>query len=44
MNFLKILKYQISLNPTSGSRVLAWGRTDGLDEADVCFSQFCENA
>jgi len=31
-------------NPSSGSRVVPCGRTDRLDEANSCFSQFCESS
>ena len=34
-------KYQISKNPSSGIRVVSCGRTDGHDEANSPFSQFC---
>jgi hypothetical protein len=42
--FRKILKYQISWNPSSGSRVVPDGRTDGHDEANIRFSQICERS
>jgi len=31
-------------NPSSGSPVVPCGQTDGHDEADSRFSQFCESA
>ena len=31
-------------NPFRGSRVVPYGRTDGHDEANSRFSQFCEGA
>jgi hypothetical protein len=31
-------------NPSSGSRVVPCGLTDGHDEANSGFSQFCERA
>jgi hypothetical protein len=35
-------------NPSSGSRIVPYGqndlRTDRNDEANICFSQFCERA
>jgi len=34
----------IKSNPSRGSRVISCGRTDGHDEANTCFSQFCERA
>jgi hypothetical protein len=47
-DFRKILKYQISYNSYSGSRVVPCGRTDRQidrhDEANCRFSQFCERA
>jgi hypothetical protein len=31
-------------NPSSGSRAISCGWTDGHDEANSCFSQFFESA
>jgi hypothetical protein len=41
-NFRKILKFLE--NPSSGSRVVPCGQTDGHDEATSRFSRFCERA
>ena len=51
-DFWKIPKYQISQNPSSGSLIVPWGRTnrwtdgrtDRHDEANSRFSQFGERA
>jgi len=44
MNFWKILKYRMSQISCGGSRVDPCGWTDGHDEANCLFSQFCECA
>ena len=43
-DFRKILKYQINENPSSGSRIVLCGRTDGQrhNEAKSRFSHICE--
>ena len=43
-DFRKILSINFHQDPSSGSRVLTWGRTDRHDEANRRFSQFCESA
>jgi len=44
-DFQKILKYQISLNPSSGSLVFPCVWTDGhTDTANGRYSQFCKHA
>jgi hypothetical protein len=43
-DFLKQLNIKFNDNPSSGSRVVPRGRTDRLEEANSCFSQFCERA
>ena len=36
------MKYQISLNLSSGSRIVPCGQTDIHDEVNNRYSQFCE--
>ena len=40
----KVSNIKFHQNPSSGSRVFPCGRTDGQDEANSRFSQFCECA
>jgi hypothetical protein len=40
--FEKISVIKFHQNPSSGSRVVACGRTDGHDEANSRFSQICD--
>jgi hypothetical protein len=40
--FPKILNMKYHENPTSGSRVVYCGQTDRHDEANSCFTPFCE--
>jgi len=42
--FEKSLNTKFHENPSSGSRVFPCGQTDGLDETNSRFSQFCERA
>jgi hypothetical protein len=42
--FEKILKYQISWKCVQWKPSFSYGRTDRHDEANDCFSQFCERA
>jgi hypothetical protein len=44
--FEKYINIKFHENPPSGRRVVPWGRMDGQtqDEANSCFSQFCERA
>ena len=41
-DFGKIFSTKFHQNPSSGSQVVPCGRTDGHDEANSHFSQFCE--
>jgi len=45
-DFRKLFKYQFNENPSRGSRVAPFartdGRTDGHDEANSSFPHFCE--
>jgi len=40
--FEKYSNIKFHKNPSSGSRVVPWGRTDRIDEANSRFTQFCE--
>jgi len=40
--FEKYRNIKFNENPSGGSRVVPIGRTDGHDEANSRFSQFCE--
>jgi hypothetical protein len=40
----KVLKFKCHQNPSCGSRVVPCGLTDGQNEANSSFSQFCERA
>ena len=40
--FEKVSNIKFNQNPSSGRRVVACGQTDGRDEANRRFSQFCE--
>jgi predicted SnoaL-like aldol condensation-catalyzing enzyme len=42
--FVKYWNTTFHEKPSSGSRVVPYGRTDTHDEADGRFSQFCERA
>jgi len=42
-DFRKYSNIKLHENPSKGSRVLSWGRTD-RHEANSHFSQFCERA
>jgi len=42
--FEKYFKTKFRKNPSSGSRVVPYGRTDRNDEVNSRFSQFCERA
>jgi hypothetical protein len=42
--FVKSSNIKFNQNPSTGSRVVPLGRTNGDDEADSRFSQFCERA
>ena len=42
VSFRKMLKYPISWNYSSGSRVAPFGRMDRYDETNNPFSQFCK--
>ena len=43
-NFEKYLDIKFHESPSSGSGVVLCGLTDGHDEADSRFTQFCERA
>jgi hypothetical protein len=43
-SFEKYSNFKFHENPSSGSRVVPCGRTDGHDEVNSPFSQFCEHA
>jgi len=42
--FEKYSNIKFHENPSSETRVVPCGRTDGSDEANSCFLQFCESA
>ena len=42
-SFEKYLNIKFHENQSSGIRVVPCGRTDRHDEADSCFSQYCEH-
>jgi hypothetical protein len=42
--FVKYSKMKFYKNPSSGSRDVPWGQTDGHEKADSRRSQFCDIA